>query len=88
MAYTTIIHNIARSHRIFNYASMERMIRMKLQVKKIIALAVTMVYVLASLYSLFVGKATYNDILPVVAMVIGYYFGRGHGEEIGRDGGD
>ena len=61
---------------------------MKLQVKKIIALSVIGVFCIASLYSLYMDRVEFNDIMPMVAMVVGYYFGRGHGEEIGRDGGN
>jgi hypothetical protein len=57
---------------------------MKLQVKKIIALSVTAVFCLSALYSLYVDRISFTDIMPIVAMVIGYYFGRGHGEELNR----
>ena len=55
---------------------------MQLQVKKIIALSVTFVFCASALYSLYADRISFNDIMPVVSMIIGYYFGRGHGEEV------
>ena len=58
---------------------------MKLQVKKIIALSVTLVFCLSALYALYVDRISFNEIMPIVSMIIGYYFGRGHGEEINNN---
>ena len=55
---------------------------MKIPVKRTIALSVTTVFCLSALYSLYVDRISFNDIMPIVAMVIGYYFGRGHGEDV------
>jgi hypothetical protein len=53
-----------------------------MQVKKIIALSVTLVFCLSALYSLYEDRISFNDIMPIVSMILGYYFGRGHGEEV------
>lgn len=55
---------------------------MNLQVKKTIALSVAGVFVVNSIYGFITGKVEYNTILPVVSMVIGYYFGKGSNETI------
>ena len=46
-------------------------------VKRTIALAVAGVFVINSVYGFLTGKVDYNTVLPVITMVIGYYFGKG-----------
>jgi hypothetical protein len=51
---------------------------MKLEVKKTIALSLTALFVVVSLYGFIVGKTMMSEITPIVTLVIGYYFGKGH----------
>lgn len=50
---------------------------MELHVKKIIALTVTLLFVFCSVYGFIYDKVAFNDVIPIVSMIIGYYFGRG-----------
>ena len=50
---------------------------MELHVKKIIALTVTALFVFCASYGFVTSKVAFNDVVPIVSMIIGYYFGRG-----------
>jgi hypothetical protein len=47
-------------------------------VKRTIALSVTAIFCFASVYGMVMGNVQYNDVMPMVGLVIGYYFGKGH----------
>jgi len=51
-------------------------------VKRTIALSVTAIFCFASVYGMIFGNVQYNDVMPMVGLVIGYYFGKGHSEVI------
>lgn len=50
---------------------------MELHVKKIIALTVTALFVFCAVWGFIFDKVNFNDVVPIVSMIIGYYFGRG-----------
>lgn len=54
---------------------------MELHVKKIIALTVTALFVFCSIWGFIYDKVAFNDVIPIVSMIIGYYFGRGVKDE-------
>ena len=53
----------------------------KIPVKRIIALAVTSVFVFASVYGLMTKTVVYNEVTPLISLVIGYYFGKGDADK-------
>ena len=54
-------------------------------VKRTIALAVVSVFCFISVYGFITNKASLNDIMPTVCLVVGYYFGNGK-KDGGTDG--
>ena len=53
----------------------------KLQVKEIIALSIALALILFTGYGMFVEKVVPTEYMSIATMIIGYYFGRNHGEE-------
>ena len=54
---------------------------MTVPVKKIIALAMTVAMVGLVGYGMVVGKEVPTHFMSITTMIVGYYFGRSHGEE-------
>ena len=54
---------------------------MKIHVKKTIALSVTALFIFTASYGFIANKLAFNDIVPIISMIIGYYFGRGANDE-------
>ena len=60
------------------------MSKISIPVKRTIAILVTLIFCFISIYGMVYEDVAYNDIIPVITMVIGYYFGNVPIQKIGH----